>query len=157
MTASLAVTAPAQDDQMDHHDHSSMAGHHHHMGSNQAGELLMEQASGTSMNPKAAAMPRIGTKTGSWNWMFMGAAFLVETQQSGPRGGALLERTAGVSFRIGAYTLGYTRDVELIRFAETGIGANFTAYTLPSAIQPYYGNRPFGVNIYVRFRLRPGG
>src|ERR1700722_3552632 len=87
MTASLAVTAPAQDDQMDHHDHSSMAGHHHHMGSNQAGELLMEQASGTSMNPKAAAMPMIGTKTGSWNWMFMGAAFLVETQQSGPRGG----------------------------------------------------------------------
>jgi hypothetical protein len=69
---------------------------------------------------------------------------------------ALLERTAGVSFRIGAYTLGYTRDVELVRFAETGIGANFTAYTLPSAIQPYYGNRPFGVNVYVRFRLRPG-
>jgi hypothetical protein len=61
---------------------------------------------------------------------------------------------AGLSFRIGAYTLGYTRDVELIRFAQTGIGANFTTYTLPSAIQPYYGSRPFGVNVYVRFRLR---
>jgi hypothetical protein len=70
---------------------------------------------------------------------------------------AVLERTAGVSFRIGAYTLGYTRDVELVRFVQTGIGANFTAYTLPSAIQPYYGNRPFGVNVYVRFRLRSGG
>ena len=61
---------------------------------------------------------------------------------------------AGLSFRIGAYTLGYTRDVELIRFAQTGIGANFTTYTLPSAIQPYCGSRPFGVNVYVRFRLR---
>jgi hypothetical protein len=422
LIASPAVSARAQDDQMDHHDHSSMAGHHHHMGSNQAGEFLMEEASGTSMNPKAAEMPMIGIMTGSWNWMFMGAAFLVDTQQSGPRGGdkfyspnwfmtatehslgagsvmfqlmasadpatitqrrypllfqtgetafgkpltdaqhphnlimglgvqyarplndktilqlylapvgdpalgpvafphrasaselpqaplghhwqdsshiayevvtagishgifrleasgfhgrepnenrwnigygaidswstrlsisptknwmgqvsigrlahpeelepgdvvrstaslhyssggwsssliwgrnhktaerrngnsfgletvapagrrtfitgriemvdkdelfdaqpeikELLERTAGVSFRIGAYTLGYTRDLELVRFVQTGIGANFTAYTLPSAIQPYYGSRPFGVNVYVRFRLRSGG
>ena len=422
LTLSLAVNARSQDDQMDHHDHSSMAGHHHHMGSNRAGEVLMEQASGTSMNPKSADMPMIGTMTGSWNWMFMGTAFLVDTQQSGPRGGdkfysqnwsmaatehslragsvmfqvmasldpatitqrrypllfqtgetafgkpltdaqhphnlimglgvqyarplnentilqlyfapvgdpalgpvafphrasaaelpraplshhwqdsshiayevvtagishgifrleasgfhgrepnenrwnigygaidswstrvsisptsnwmgqvsvgrlahpealetgdvvrstaslhystrgwsssliwgrnhktadhrngnsftlesvapvdrrnfitgrielvdkdelfdaqpeikALLQRTAGVSFRIGAYTLGYTRDVELVRFVETGIGANFTAYTLPSAIQPYYGSRPYGVNVYLRFRLRSGG
>ena len=62
-----------------------------------------------------------------------------------------------VPFRIGAYTLGYTRDVDLIRFAQTGIGANVTAYTFPSAIKPYYGSRPFGVNMYLRFRLRPGG
>lgn len=412
LTASLTLTAHAQDDQMDHHDHAAMAGQHHHgMASNQAGEDLMEQASGTSMNPKSAAMPMIGLKTGSWNWMFMGTAYLVDTQQSGPRGGdkfyspnwfmsaaehslgagsvmfqlmasldpatitqrryPLLFQTgetafgkpivdgqhphdlimalgvqyahplsatttfqlyfapvgdpalgpvafphrasaaelpqatlghhwqdsthianevvtagishgifrleasgfhgrepnenrwnidygaidswstrlsisptrnwmgqvsvgrlahpealesgdivrstaslhyssggwsssliwgrnhktatrrdgnsfalesvapagrknfitgrielvdkdelfdaqplAGLSFRIGAYTVGYTRDVELIRFAQTGIGANFTTYTLPSALQPYYGSRPFGVNIYVRFRLR---
>lgn len=64
---------------------------------------------------------------------------------------------AGLSLRIRSYTLGYTRDVELIRFAQTGIGANFTTYTLPSAIQPYYGIRPFGVNIYLPFRLRGSG
>jgi len=69
---------------------------------------------------------------------------------------ASLQRTAGVSFRVGAYTVGYTRDVQLMRFVETGIGANFTAYTLPRAIQPYYGSHPFGANVFVRFRLRPG-
>ena len=58
-------------------------------------------------------------------------------------------------FRIGAYTVGYTRDVDLFRWVETGIGANFTAYSLPGAIQPVYGNHPIGGNIFVRFRLKP--
>ena len=66
----------------------------------------------------------------------------------------------GSTFRVGAYTIGYTRDVSLFhsalsRFVETGIGANFTGYSLPSAIKPYYGNHPVGGNIFVRFRLRP--
>ena len=67
---------------------------------------------------------------------------------------AMLERTAGVSFRIRAYTLGYTRDIGLFKHVETGIGANFSVYTLPAAIQPYYGAHPFGANMYIRFRLR---
>lgn len=67
-----------------------------------------------------------------------------------------LARTFGESFRIGAYTLGYTRDIELFRNVQTGIGANFSTYTLPEAIKPYYGRHPFGVNIYLRLRLRPG-
>jgi hypothetical protein len=66
-----------------------------------------------------------------------------------------LDRTLGSTFRIGAYTIGYTRDVELSRYWETGVGANLTAYTLPGAIQPYYGDRPFGVSVYLRVRLRP--
>jgi hypothetical protein len=61
----------------------------------------------------------------------------------------------GSTFRIGAYTIGYTRDVDLFRHVETGVGANFTAYSLPDAIKPYYGERPVGGNIFVRFRLRP--
>jgi hypothetical protein len=65
-----------------------------------------------------------------------------------------IEQTAGSTFRIGAYTIGYTRDVELFRNFQTGIGANISAYTLPDAIKPYYGEHPFGVNVYVRFRLR---
>lgn len=68
-----------------------------------------------------------------------------------------LDLRNGSTFRIGAFTLGFTRDVELFRFVETGIGANFTVYSLPEAIKPYYGNRPVGGNIFVRFRLRPHG
>jgi hypothetical protein len=58
------------------------------------------------------------------------------------------------TFRIGAYTIGYTHDVNWLRHIATGIGANFTAYSLPGAIKPYYGNHPVGGNIFVRFRLR---
>jgi hypothetical protein len=59
-----------------------------------------------------------------------------------------------LTFRVGAYTLGYTRDIDLFRNVETGIGANFSAYSLPGAIKPYYGNHPAGANIFIRFRLR---
>ena len=58
------------------------------------------------------------------------------------------------TFRIGAYTLGYTRDIDLFSHIQTGIGANFSAYSLPDPIKPFYGNHPVGGNIFVRFRLR---
>jgi hypothetical protein len=58
-------------------------------------------------------------------------------------------------YRIGEYTIGFTRDVDLMRHLETGIGANFTTYSLPDSLRPLYGNRPVGGNIFVRFRLRP--
>jgi hypothetical protein len=67
-----------------------------------------------------------------------------------------LERTAGSTFRIGAYTAGYTRDIGTFRTIETGIGANASVYTLPAAIKPYYGDRPWGVNVFLRVRLKPG-
>lgn len=60
-----------------------------------------------------------------------------------------------IPYRIGAYTFGYTRDIGTFHAVETGIGANFTAYTVPDAIQPLYGRRPVGGNVFVRFRLRP--
>ena len=60
----------------------------------------------------------------------------------------------GRNYRIGAYTLGYTRDVPLFSYVETGIGANFSFYSLPDAIKPVYGNHPVGGNIFIRFRLR---
>jgi hypothetical protein len=67
-----------------------------------------------------------------------------------------LERTVGTTtFRIGAFTIGYTRDIDLCPYLETGIGANFTTYTLADAIKPYYGDHPVGLNIYLRVRLRP--
>src|SRR5579863_1625310 len=66
-----------------------------------------------------------------------------------------LDLLYGSTFSIGAYTLGYTRDVALFRFVETGVGANFTTYSLPDAIKPYYSSHPLGGNIFVRFRLKP--
>jgi hypothetical protein len=71
---------------------------------------------------------------------------------------ARLDRTAGSTFRIGAYTAGLTHDLpRLIPSIETGIGANVTTYTLPDAIKPYYGGRPFGVNMFLRLRFNPKG
>ncbi len=64
----------------------------------------------------------------------------------------------GSTFRIGAYTAGYTRDIRLLHgllpSVEAGIGANFTVYSLPASLQPYYGGHPAGGNIFLRFRLR---
>lgn len=60
----------------------------------------------------------------------------------------------GSTFRIGVYTLGYTRDLDFIRHLETGLGANVSLYSLPAAIQPYYSSHPAGVNIFLRLRLR---
>jgi len=59
------------------------------------------------------------------------------------------------SFRIHSYTVGYTRDIGTFKSVESGIGANLTAYSIPQAIQSYYGDHPAGVNLYLRFRLKP--
>ena len=60
----------------------------------------------------------------------------------------------GASYRIAAYTAGYTRDIAAFRGIAAAIGANFSAYTIPAAIQAFYGRHPVGGNIFVRFRLR---
>src|SRR5208282_1502436 len=54
---------------------------------NAASMDLMNFTSGTSVNPDSWPMPMLMSHFGSWNTMFMGEAFLVDTQQSGPRGG----------------------------------------------------------------------
>ena len=48
---------------------------------------LMNLGSGTSMNPLAWPMPMVMQMKRSWMLMYMGQAFVVDTQQSGPRGG----------------------------------------------------------------------
>jgi hypothetical protein len=65
-----------------------------------------------------------------------------------------LEATAGSTFRIAAYTLGYTRDVNLVPWLTTGIGGNFTLYRVPAPIQPYYGAHPAGFLFFLRARLK---
>jgi hypothetical protein len=66
-----------------------------------------------------------------------------------------IAQTAGSTFRVQAYTAGYTRDIGTAKNIEAGLGANITAYAIPSAIKPYYGDHPFGVNVFLRFRLKP--
>lgn len=57
-------------------------------------------------------------------------------------------------FRVGAYTAGYTRYVALFARIQTGVGANFSVYTLPDEIKQYYGCRPVGGNIYIRLGIK---
>ncbi len=48
--------------------------------------FFMEESSGTSVQPAAWPMPMVMNGVGSWNLMWMGQAFLVDTQQTGPLG-----------------------------------------------------------------------
>jgi len=59
---------------------------------------------------------------------------------------------AGQVFQINAFTFGYARDFNLIPHFQTGIGANFTLYSTPSALDPYYGDHPKGFFFYLRVR-----
>ena len=54
---------------------------------------LMSLASGTSLNPLAWPAPMLMQRKSSWTLMYMGQAFLVDTQQSGPRGADKLYST----------------------------------------------------------------
>jgi hypothetical protein len=51
-----------------------------------AGDLLMRQAGGTSVNPEAAPMQMTMIMRGDWMLMFHGQAFVSQVVQSGPRG-----------------------------------------------------------------------
>ncbi len=57
-------------------------------------------------------------------------------------------------FNINAYTVGYTRDIGTFYNVQTGVGANVSAYGIPAAIKPYYGDHPMGFNVYLRIRLK---
>jgi hypothetical protein len=71
--------------------------------------------------------------------------------------GEQVMRTTGQhAFNVAAYTAGYTRDIGTFRNLEAGLGANVTAYGIGAALKPFYGDRPWGVNVFVRFRLKPG-
>jgi hypothetical protein len=54
---------------------------------------LMNMASGTSVNPLAYNMPMLMQRKASWTLDYMGQAFFIDTQQTGPRGGDKLFST----------------------------------------------------------------
>jgi hypothetical protein len=55
-------------------------------GQNKSSVYLLGQSSGTARNPSSWAMPMAMTRAQKWDLMWMGQAFMVHTQQSGPRG-----------------------------------------------------------------------
>jgi hypothetical protein len=69
--------------------------------------------------------------------------------------GQVTQRTGQYAFDVSGFTAGYTRDVPLVQGVQTGIGANATAYAIASALKPYYGDHPWGVNVFIRVRLKP--
>src|SRR5438105_1599718 len=73
---------------------------------NPAGMFLIGLPSGTSANPASAHMPMLMMHFGKWTTMFMGTGFLIDTQQSGPRGGDKLYASnwlmAGAQHRVGS-------------------------------------------------------
>ncbi len=60
---------------------------------NAAVMFLMRESSGTSFQPAAWPMPMLSQRLNDWSLMWMGQAFLVDTQQAGPRGGDKLWST----------------------------------------------------------------
>ena len=64
------------------------------------------------------------------------------------------ELAVGGVHRVGAYTAGYTRDLGVFGHVQTGVGANFTAYSVPSELRAAYGAHPAGFNVFLRLRLR---
>jgi len=71
-----------------------------------------------------------------------------------------LESTLPRWFDISAYTAGYTRDIGRWHDADIGVGANASAYGMGNsadrdALTNIYGNRPWGVSLYLRVRLKP--
>ena len=63
------------------------------------------------------------------------------------------EQSAG---RVQAYTLGYDRDIPLFsKFAphlSSALGAQLTAYSSGSRLQPAYSGHPIGIDIFLRLR-----
>ena len=84
--ASNAIMYAQPEQSMPGMDHSQMPGMNHAVALSPPETLLMNQASGTSMAPAAWPMPMLMKNAGSWRFMFMATAFLVDTQQAGPRG-----------------------------------------------------------------------
>jgi len=54
---------------------------------------------------------------------------------------------------VAAYSFGYDRDYRFIPHILTAPGAQFTTYTTPTPLISTYGHHPWGVAVFVRFRI----
>ena len=58
------------------------------------------------------------------------------------------------SFRIGAYTTGFARDLWNTDKLSFAVGSDLTFYSKPAILNPIYGNNPVSWKLF--FRVRPG-
>lgn len=101
MLAGLATQA--QESHQQHSTTSQMPGmamgdeerglHSHADHIDPAALFLMSESSGTAFQPSAWPMPMLMQEPGGWHLMWMAQAFLVDTQQTGPRGADKLYST----------------------------------------------------------------
>jgi hypothetical protein len=86
---------------MDTPDHGQMGS-----GMTTSETFFMGESSGTAVQPAAWPMPMVTTDSGAWRLMWMGQAFLVDTQQTGPLGADKLYSTnwgmLGAMHRLGS-------------------------------------------------------
>ena len=54
--------------------------------------------------------------------------------------------------RVQAYSFGYDRDFHIVSHLGSALGAQFTTYGVPGALQPIYGSRPLGFAVFARLR-----
>jgi hypothetical protein len=66
----------------------------------------------------------------------------------------IYDETGKRAHNVGAYTIGYTRELGSAGALQAAAGFNVMAYSLASTLKPYYGPTPFGANVFLRFRLR---
>jgi hypothetical protein len=76
---------PALAAQHEHHHHEGAADPEKSSETSSSSDLL-NWSSGTSLNPSSWPMPMKMSRAGKWDLMWMGQAFAVSTQQTGPRG-----------------------------------------------------------------------
>ncbi|HYM76453.1 MAG TPA: hypothetical protein VE377_10795 [Candidatus Dormibacteraeota bacterium] len=62
------------------------------------------------------------------------------------------QATVHPAYRIGAYTFGGERDVLQNRIWQLGLGADFTFYSKPAALDTAYGSNPVSFQIFLRLR-----
>jgi hypothetical protein len=57
--------------------------------------------------------------------------------------------------RVQTYTLGYERDVPSgVRWLSAGLGGQLMLFGVPQNLRPIYGDRPMGLQLFLRVRLR---
>ena len=58
-----------------------------------------------------------------------------------------------MTFRISKFQAGYARHFELTDMIFLTLGASASAYAKPGALDPYYGDSPFGYTLFARLRM----
>jgi hypothetical protein len=54
--------------------------------------------------------------------------------------------------RVQAYTFGYDRDIDVLPYLASAIGAQVTTYGVADSLKPVYGAHPVGVTVFLRLR-----